>query len=232
MPSLAALFDSVRLHREAQLRRKRQACTLMRRRVAATRPPESHDTDAGDQRLASLRATLGSFGMRSADQVEFHEMFIEASLPHIFGKATWPMVAQRVLSRLGIARVRSEVLVLTPRRYGKTTSVAMFVAAMLLEVPGITIAVYSTGKRASDGVMAQVGKYISLLPNASAREISRNKEQLFISAHVPDGTKSRQALLDDATTSKFFSYPSSADRECAFLCVLLVQRAPPGQQPA
>jgi len=211
--TLLTLFEATLAHRTDLETRKRRSLTLVRRSQAATRPPESRDTDVGDQRVAAIRRRLDSFGMRSADQKAFHEMFIEAALPHIYGKSVWPMVAQRVLRRMRLERIRSEVLILTPRRWGKTTSVAMFVAAMALEVPGVTQAVYSTGKRASGGVMAQVGKYLSLSPDSAKRVVSRNQEQLFVSEHPPDGTKSRQVLLDDAGTSKFWSYPSSGDRE-------------------
>lgn len=211
--SLLPLFDVLSAHRREMQARERRALQLTRRRDASTRPPESRDTDVGDMRVAAIRRRLESFGMRSADQKAFHETFIEASLPHIYGKAIWPMVAARVLLRMRLERVRSEVLILTPRRWGKTTSVAMFVAAFLLEVPGVRVAVYSTGKRASDGVMAQVGAYLSADPTTAQRIVSRNKEQLFVSEFIPDGSKNRHALSDDKGTSKFFSYPASADRE-------------------
>ena len=61
--------------------------------------------------------------------------------------------------------------------------------------------------------MAQVGSYLSADPTTAQRIVSRNKEQLFVSEFLPDGSKNRQALMDDKGTSKFFSYPASADRE-------------------
>lgn len=51
----------------------------------------------------------------------------------------WDLSCERVLRELGIDKVRPEVMVQTPRRFGKTVSVAMFVLSLLLNVPGVRI---------------------------------------------------------------------------------------------
>lgn len=43
--------------------------------------------------------------------------------------------------------LKQQVLCLTPRRFGKTTSVAMFVAAYCLTVPRSEQCIFSTGRR-------------------------------------------------------------------------------------
>lgn len=211
---LRPLFEEVLKRRseataaEAHLRRVRPRVEI------ACAPPESHDTDQGDANLAGIMRTLEAFGMRSEDQKHFHNMFIEASLPHIYGGRTaWPQVAERVMERMKIGKIQSEVFVLTPRRWGKTTSVAMFVAAVMLNVPGITVAVYSVAKRASGGVMSKVCEYINMIEGAKERVIVRNQEQLFIADRAPQPGVSRATLVDDKRTSKFWSFPASADRE-------------------
>lgn len=211
---LRPLFEEARKRRceataaEAHVKRVRPRVEI------ACAPPESHDADQGDANLAGIIRTLEAFGMRSEDQKLFHNMFIEASLPHIYGGPTaWPQVAERVMERMKIAKIQSEVFVLTPRRWGKTTSVAMFVAAVMLNVPGIKVAVYSTAKRTSGGVMAKVCEYIRMIEGAMDRVIVRNQEQLFIAERPPQPGVGRTTLVDDKRTSKFWSYPAGADRE-------------------
>jgi len=59
----------------------------------------------------------------------------------------WPRVSERVLKEFGIVRLRPEVLVQTPRRFGKTVSIAMFVAAMLLSCPDIRVCVFVSSNK-------------------------------------------------------------------------------------
>lgn len=219
---LRPLFEEARKRRseataaEASLKRVRPRVAI------ACAPPESHDTDQGDANLAGIMRTLEAFGMRSEDQKHFHNMFIEASLPHIYGgRMAWPQVAERVMERMKIGKIQSEVFVLTPRRWGKTTSVAMFVAAVMLNVPGITVAVYSVAKRASGGVMSKVCEYINMIEGAKERVIVRNQEQLFIAERAPQPGVSRATLVDDKRTSKFWSFPASADRGLPSFFLLL-----------
>ena len=49
--------------------------------------------------------------------------------------------------------LKQQVLCLTPRRFGKTTSVAMFVAAYCLTVPRSEQCIFSTGRRASQKLL-------------------------------------------------------------------------------
>jgi hypothetical protein len=60
------------------------------------------------------------------------------------------------MKEFGITRIRFEVMILTPRRFGKTVSVAMFVLSMMLCLPGVRVCVFSTGKRASSGLMQEI----------------------------------------------------------------------------
>lgn len=100
----------------------------------------------GDKRLAAIRKTLDSFGMtRSQNQKIFHDAFVQSVLPLIY-QSEWPLVADRVLRDLGIPCVRAETMIMTPRREGKTMSVAMFIVAVMINVPGIWCAVFVCGQ--------------------------------------------------------------------------------------
>lgn len=85
---------------------------------------------AGDKRLEAIRYTLNNLGYtRSQFQKLFHTHFIQACLPIIYG-TDWATHAERVMKEFGLERISPEVLVQTPRRFGKTVSVAMFVLAV------------------------------------------------------------------------------------------------------
>jgi hypothetical protein len=43
--------------------------------------------------------------------------------------------------------LKQEILISTPRRFGKTISVSMFAAALLYSCAGIELSIYSTCKR-------------------------------------------------------------------------------------
>lgn len=100
------------------------------------------DLCTGDMRLRNIRHTLNHLGIiRSADQIQFHEAFLQACLPKIYG-SDWDLHSLRVMREFDIKRIRYEVLAMTPRRWGKTWSVATFVLALLLNVPGIKICIF------------------------------------------------------------------------------------------
>ena len=48
-------------------------------------------------------------------------------------------------------------------RFGKTISVSMFAAAMLIATPGLELSIYSTCKRISQKLMRNVTKFVDLI---------------------------------------------------------------------
>lgn len=61
-----------------------------------------------------------------------------SALPHIYGDE-FEAHKEKILASHGLPDVQYEILICTPRRWGKTTSVSMFIAAMLLEVEDMWI---------------------------------------------------------------------------------------------
>jgi hypothetical protein len=109
----------------------------------------------GDVELKTLLKTLDAFDLeRTMSQRQFHQSFVGASLQSIYGAADFERFRSRILAENGLDNARTEILVCTPRRFGKTTSVAMFCAAMLYSVTDAWISVFSTGQRAS-GMLGQ-----------------------------------------------------------------------------
>lgn len=171
---------------------------------------------SGDKRLATLRWTLNNLGLtRSSDQVIFHDQFTQACLPLLFGDE-WNNHSVRIMQQENLTEISPEVLIMTPRRWGKSVSVSMFVLAMLLSCPGIRIAVFSTGRRASNNLMEMVMKYLKNVPDGESRIVKTNSEQLFIaSVPMPQGlgpaSQAAKVLQTDPDTSVLLSFPCAID---------------------
>jgi phage terminase large subunit-like protein len=159
----------------------------------------------GDAQVAKLLRTLDGLGYeRTPTQKSFHREFLGACLQSVYG-ADFTRFRDRILAENGLESAHTEVLVCTPRRFGKTTSVALFCAAMLLSVDEAWISVFSTGQRASSSLLDLAHKMIIALPGGKARIAKKNQEQLFVTPP------------DDPTgpVRRLFSYPSSVSGACS-----------------
>ena len=110
--------------------------------------------------------------------------------------------------------VRCSVLTLTPRRYGKTTAVAAYLAAYALNVSGSECAVFSTGKRASGKMLELIAQLVCQAGGAE-RIAKQNQEQLWIRGDV------------DGDIRKISSYPSAVStlRGCGGDVIVLEEAA-------
>jgi hypothetical protein len=115
------------------------------------------------QYLAKLD-TLG--WSRSYHQRLFHDDFLKActrSFWKLEPPGQFARDHQRVLRTNSWDHIAQEILISTPRRFGKTISVSMFCAAMLLACPGVEISIYSTCKRISQKILRNVAKFVWLI---------------------------------------------------------------------
>lgn len=192
--------------------------------LSTDRLREANNTD-GDAKLAKVKWYLNNMNLtRSMDQRLFHTMFIHASLQKIYGREDWYLNSQRVLDSEKITALRQEVLIMTPRRLGKTYAAAMFILAMMLGVPGIRIAIFSTNSRSSRNVCEIVIKILNTMGDEAKRVIVNNKEHLFIAATAQTGTNrgGNHLIKNDAVgVSKLFSLPASVDGKFCFITLLL-----------
>ncbi len=192
---------------EAQLGRLQ----IRTRRAICSDPLKDINRNQGDIRASNVLHCLNSLGyVRSREQHQFHQSFFQSCLPKIYGKE-WEGSSRRVMESYSIEKIRYEVLAMTPRRFGKTVAVAMFVTAMLFNVPGITIAVFSTGKRASGSLTELVKKMLCNIPGGAQRVVKQNTEDLYVASVAPGdgkGVNSSEArsLQAAETTSKLKRY--------------------------
>lgn len=162
------------------------------------------------KKLRNLEKLLDRFDdlgyRRSRHQREFHRAFIIASLRKIF-KDDLNRHMVKLLKEFGISEIRPDVIVCTPRRYGKTTGVGMYSSAWIKSQMGTIVSIYSTGRRASRKLLALIYNMIVKLDGGSSENIPiYNQEALFY--RFPDGTM-----------SECWSYPSNVS--ISILCCVL-----------
>ena len=76
--------------------------------------------------------------------------FFERSFPILLEKNSWKSINQ-------------EILISTPRRFGKTIGVCLFVSALLFACPNIDISIYSTCKRISQKLLRNCTRFLAII---------------------------------------------------------------------
>lgn len=150
----------------------------------------------GTAHLAELCRLLDAFGLqRSRVQKQLHQGMIGSVIQRIFdGQSDAEM--KLAMTRHKIGSCRQQFMAITPRRFGKTTAVAMFVSAFALAVPGTVTAIFSTGRRASNLLLQQIKNMLLCIPGTEAKIVSSNVETIV--------------LQDGALQSKISSFPGKA----------------------
>lgn len=140
-------------------------------------------SSSGWKNLAALRKTLAFFDRcgynRSVQQRQFHEAFIRATIRVIFRDDFEPN-ALDIMRENGWDDIRQEVLIVTPRRFGKTFSVGLFTAAFLWTQPRAEVCIFSTGRRASRKLLALIRKFLGHIDGSDRRVVKYNVEELHI----------------------------------------------------
>ena len=171
--------------------------------VASDRGDEA--APPGDHRVASILRCLDAIEgfPRSDTQKRFHNAFINACLPHIYGTTDFEKHRERILGKFGMKTVQFECLICTPRRFGKTTAVSMFCAVLLAVCPDMWISVFSTGQRASSSLLDQTAKFFRMLKyegvvlGSNDNILKKNQEELFTRGSTPSDIR------------RMYSYPST-----------------------
>ena len=179
------------------------------------------------QRCRDALARLDERGWkRSYHQRLFHDDFLKACT-RIFWKlepaGAFARQHLEILQRNNWSHISQEVLVSTPRRFGKTISVSMFAAAMLYSAPNVEISIYSTCKRISQKLLRNVQKFFSVICNddvaSSGFHVTRsNMEEMVLKG--PVGIHDLRVV--NSYPSKVLRRPCKSllvrVRVCALLC--------------
>jgi hypothetical protein len=133
---------------------------------------------------------------RSAMQKNFHRNFMQAVCLHLY-RDDPDIDMGKIMKMNQFDNLKQQVLCLTPRRFGKTTSVAMFVAAYCLTVPRSEQCIFSTGRRASQKLLELIRDMI----------LSGKHREMFIKCNQETLMCRGENNLD---IRKVHSYPSCA----------------------
>jgi len=147
-------------------RRRVESALSARIRAAQGKTAQQKTSKTPMMRMRECRnalALLDTTGWnRSFHQRQFHEDFLKACT-RTFWKMEPPgsfaRCHQQVLQENSWEHLAQEVLISTPRRFGKTISVSMFAAAMLYAAPAVELSIYSTCKRISQKLLRGVVKF-------------------------------------------------------------------------
>ena len=136
----------------------------------------------GDQCLADIRdnlAWLDAHGhQRSPQQRELQEAFLMATAKIIY-RDEFDDNVERIMNANGWEKLYQEVLIGTPRRFGKTYSTSMFACVLLLAVPDIKICIYSTGKATAAMVLDHIRSFFHELPCSTDFEVLTSNEKVL-----------------------------------------------------
>jgi hypothetical protein len=181
-----------------------------------TRVIQQKEVMSGFSRMQCCRDALSFLDdngwKRSYHQRLFHDDFIRACT-RIFWKreapGKFPREQCEILRRNNWSHIQQEVLISTPRRFGKTISVSMFGAAMLYSAPGVEISIYATCKRISQKLLRNVVKFFELickndLKAAGFITVRSNMEELVV-RNVQDATDVR--IINSYPSKVMFSLP-------------------------
>ena len=152
---------------------------------------------SGAAQLAELFRLLDNFPgfQRSKVQKQLHLGMCGSILQRVFCNESDSEMKMAQM-HYKIQSAKQQFMAITPRRFGKTTAVAMFCAAFALAVPGSVTAIFSTGRRASNLLLQQIKSMLISVPGAEAKIVSSNVETIH--------------LCDGGLTSKISSFPGQA----------------------
>jgi hypothetical protein len=150
----------------------------------------------GFQRIQQCNAALECMDRQGWDrsyfQRKFHDAFMRATARAFWkneGAGQFARDHQTILETFKWETLAQEILISTPRRFGKTISVSMFAAALMFSCASVEISIYSTCKRISQKLLRTVRKFIDLifldLRRPPYRVIRENAEEIFLQG--PEG---------------------------------------------
>lgn len=150
-------------------------------RVLPERPVGNDNGFDGTMQMRELARLLDCFvKQRSETQKRLHRCMMATVLRHVFRKDK-DSELRACMREHGLQKTKQQFMAITPRRFGKTYSVAMFAAACIMACPETEIAIFSTAKRASGLLLKQIRAFIEVIPGGRARIASCNAEVLVVS---------------------------------------------------
>lgn len=190
-----------------------------RHRTGLCRKSDAGTGLEGDKRIEQIRYLLeNGFTdeqnkriIRSREQRMIHETYIRTSIPKIF-QNEWEDNQERIMLKYGIEKLEQETFVVMPRRSGKTWSMAMYCAVMLVVCSDIEISIFATGQRTAGKLLKLIDKMLTKLlafvGGDNYKVLQRNKEGIVLIG--PDGTERKCGCYPGSAS---VSYPEKRKKE-------------------
>lgn len=180
----------------------------------------------GDDIVDDILRTLDTFRnpkeqgarlIRAPHQRIWHRDMLNAALVAIYGPQ-FRLRRAEILARHGWDDMRQELIFVTARGVGKTWSVAIFVAAMLICVPNMTIAVFAQGQDNANAVITLVTSFVMAHPRGRAMVERRAARWLRLRGRIgPGDRRSVRAYPNSATSARGFHTSMTIVDEMAFM---------------
>lgn len=178
-------------------------------------PSDKYEGDAVLRTLHKLLSMVDDRGFaRSPQQVQFHDSFIRAC-SRVMYRADWSMEKPQIMRRNQWEDCPPQILVSTPRRFGKTFSIAIFVAALALSC-SLEIVIFSPARRASRKLLERIVEFLRLL-DCGDRIVEYNQVP-YHTVHTKKHLPSFSTLV--AVSSRRNSAVSSLSGARQVLCAL------------
>jgi hypothetical protein len=197
--SFANLFEAMDVELQArnaepqpqQQQQQQQHTLAIQRHMQAVTLTHSMN---GFRRMQLCRQALDALDRRgwsrSFHQRLFHEEYLKSCTRVFFkrdGPGAFARAHNRILELNTWDSMPQEILVSTPRRFGKTISVSMFAAAMLFSCPNMELSIYSTCKRISQKLLRNIVKFLELifaeLNVPSYKFVRHNQEEIHVAGN-------------------------------------------------
>jgi hypothetical protein len=172
---------------------------------------EENRPSDGSIRDAAIMRSVNRMGFRlSETQMRFMQQGRLACITQIYGTRDFERCQADIMLRAGVTHPERWLLVKTPRRCGKTTMLAMFIAALISWIPGLKIAVFSTVLRTAGKLMSEIIRFLRYTDPDIDERILRKKQdtEVHIAPRGYRGSKKNHTLPPEQV-SIIYSYPAN-----------------------
>ncbi len=166
---------------------------------------DDEPTCDGERRFKKLKETIDMIfqisGLRKeASTMMFIETFMNASAHLVYGEADWETHKAKFFRKNRMTRLARMVCIVAPRRFGKTIAIAIFALAMVLTVPSLPIAIFSTNQRTAQWITKQCARWLSQFPRGNERTCTVSTNLIAVI--------SEEAISECRTASERRNHPS------------------------
>lgn len=217
LDSTGMLHDSILAYFTSECEKKKKDRYIVGKETTGLLPRSERDRGfEGDARVDRIRYLLengfvddqGKPIIRSKEQRLIHETYVRTCLPKIY-QNEWEDNQERILVQYGLEKLQQEALVVMPRRSGKTWSMAMYCAVMLVVCSDVEISIFATGQRTASKLLKLIDKMLGRLfifmNDDEFKILAKNKEQIIIIG--PDKTERICGCYPGSVTVSFFPIP-------------------------